>query len=168
MKYQMIEIDLNTYIPLDKILIVVANDKKSSAKKIKCKAKEENALYKLAQNPSSLIKTIDGDVYMCDSNPDTIIKKCADLEYNFLNVDESSYVAMSHIKVLTTSDSPMVSGLRKKLGKTAGDLQFVHQNDKRRSVILLKNDQLVYLSKDSRDIINNSAFGVSEKASEEK
>ena len=168
MSYQIIEIDFNTYIPLDKILIVTPNNDRSCAKKIKQNAKEKNVLYKLVQNPTSLIKTIDGDVYMCGSNPDTIIKKCADLEYRFLTVDESSYVAMSHIKVLTTSDSPMVSGLRKKIGKTAGDLQFVHQNEKRRSVILLRNDQLVYLSKDSRDIINNSAFGVSEKASEEK
>lgn len=164
---KLVEISNKTFIPVEDIILIIDGKKDSNGiRRIKKNHQKNDTEIKSAiKETNSLVLTRD-NLFYSDSNSDVLAKRCSILGYKFTKIDESSYVALSQI-VLASSDSSVVSRLKKKYGKTAGDLQFVHQNEARKSVILLRNDQLVYLSMDSKDFANNSVSGVSEEISKE-
>ena len=156
MNKNLIEIEHGTFIFREEIkFIISSNLNTTSINKIVKKAKKEQKYFKLNKDFNSFVITADNTVYACKSKPKTLYERLMSLNYQMLDISEDYFIALLYIKVLSSLDNILVSDIKKKKIVTTDDLQFVHQREKRKSIIFLTTNEIVYLSRDASELVKS-------------
>ena len=152
----LIEIEYGTFIFKEDVkFIIFSNVNNRSFKRFKKCVIENNKLFKLNKTINSYVITSDNCIYACKSFPNNLVQRLNNLGHQMLGVSEDYYIALFYIKVLSNVDNILVSGIRKQRIETTDDLQFVHQYEKRKSMILLTTNEIIYLSKDTSELVKS-------------
>ena len=153
-----IEIDKKTYIEANDILYIFSSKKNTSINSLKKEAKKNKVYFGKMDGYETLIVTKNKTIFAVNYKTKDIIKKCNLYNHKMLVVSNDYYIAVPYIDALVDLDSPLASG-QNQITKATDSLQLVYQGERRKSVAMMKTKEIVYLSKDSEELVNSVSGG---------
>lgn len=165
-----IEIDKKVYINVEDILYIFSSRTlktiNRSIETLKKEAIADNRYFGKRTKYESLVVTKDKLVYAVNYKPQKIAKQCNLYNHKMLGVSRDYYIATLYIDALANLDSPLASG-RRPITRATDSLQLVYRGERRKSIAMMKTKEIVYLSKDSEELINSMSGGIEDISSEE-
>jgi len=154
-----IEIDKGIFIPAEEIEYIFSQNENKSIKSMKREAKMNKTYYGKMKDYKSLVVTWNRKIYAVNTEPQVLLDKCKTCQHNFIDVSSDYHIATLYIDALVNLDSLLASGVNA-VTKATDSLQLVYQSEKRKSIAMMKTKEIVYLSKDSGEVVNSVLGGI--------
>lgn len=151
-----VEISSGVYIEAKRVKIITQRKTASKTFRNLVKLTKENGTYvKLApaKQEDNVYVIADDHLYLVSFSYEELIEKLTMAGIRLVKVSSDAYVPVTYIKAVYDLENELVSWSLKNYSLPEAILQFVSYGEKRKTALILRSDEVVYLSKSTKEVL---------------
>ncbi len=151
-----VEISSGVFVETKRLKLITERKSASLSFKNLVKVTKENGTYiKLAppKPTDNVFVIVDDFLYLSSFSYEELIEKCISSGIKLIKVSSDAYVSVAYIKAVYDLENELVSWSIKNYNLPKAILQFVSYGEKRKTALILRSDEVIYLSKCAKEIL---------------
>ena len=156
-----VEISSGVYIETKRVKLITQRKTASRSFRELVKLTKENGTYvKLApaKQENNVYVIVDNYLYLVSFEYEELIQKLVEAGIKLVAVSGDAYVPLTYIKAVYDLENELVSWSLKNYKLPEAILQFVSFGERRKTALVLRSEEIVYLSKSAKDVLEEMKF----------
>lgn len=151
-----VEISSGVFVETKRVKLITERKSVSTTFRNLVKATKENGTYvKLAppRPTDNVYVIVDDFLYLSSFTYEELIEQCVSSGIKLIKVSSDAYVSAAYIKVVYDLENELVSWSLRNQPLPKAILQFVSYGERRKTALILRSDEVIYLSKCAKEIL---------------